>query len=162
MENIYSWAITVCISVLCACVLNILAPNGKMKKIFHYVLGLFLFLSFLSPLQEIDISSIYSDILSYDEKKLPNEIGLNISEVTQQYFHDNITALIENELQQINITPVKTEIFMDTSSPESISITKAVIYIKRSDASNKARIASRLIDNLGIQSEIYILEEQNE
>ena len=55
MENIRSWAFSLCVSAICGSLLNMLLPEGCGQKTFKAVLCIFLLCVILSPLKNMEV-----------------------------------------------------------------------------------------------------------
>ena len=63
MEFIKQWTFCVCISLITASIFSLLAPRGSMQGFFKLLISVFVFISFLVPLQnagkiDFDLSKI--------------------------------------------------------------------------------------------------------
>ena len=161
MSSITAWATIICLCAVSASVLNMMTPSGNMNKIFKYILGVFLICAVIIPISqfslddfEIDEDIFDEDIGTYDSDRL--------YDIKNEYMADSVVALIDRTLQKISVKPLETEIFMDNSDEQSISITKAVITISAEDAKSKQAITELIKNDLGIDAEVYIEEDINE
>lgn len=159
MNGISSWAIVICIAALCSSVMSMLSPIGEMKKIFRYILGVFILCAIILPIGDIEIDDFSLDNLSGNIKEAEN-IASDINSITTENLYDSVTELINTQVESFEISPVKTEIIMDIDKTNCISITKAIIYINRRDAKYKQKIISAIKNNLGISTEVYLTEER--
>jgi len=138
--------------------MSMLSPEGEMKKIFRYILGVFILCAIVLPIGDTTLDALTLDNIGGNLEDAQN-IASDINSITTESLYDSITELIDTQVSSFGISPVKTEIIMDIDKTTSISITKAIIYIKRSDAEYKQKIIAAIKSNLGINAEVYLTEE---
>ncbi|MBR3148800.1 MAG: hypothetical protein IKF64_01400 [Eubacterium sp.] len=54
MDFIKQWCASVCISLIVATVISMLSPRGSMNRFFKMMISVFIFISFLLPLQDFN------------------------------------------------------------------------------------------------------------
>ena len=158
MKEISSWAVIICMAAAAATVLNMMTPSGNMNKIFKYVLGVFLISSIIIPISQISPGdfSLDTDFLSSDIENTDFT-----ADIKNEYMANTLVSLVESELENIGVKPLKTEILMDNLSDSGISINKVAVTIRENDKYNALKISDTLKKNLGLSADIYIEEENN-
>ena len=90
MDFIKSWTFCICITLMLSVVFSVLTPKGSMGRFYKIIISMFIFISFLFPLTEFDISdfkfdfdfgSEYSDVLeNAAQKQIESSVGSALSE----------------------------------------------------------------------------------
>ena len=80
MEQIKTWAFSVCLAVVCGAILNMLAPEGNLQKTFKCIISIFFLCVIIAPVSKIDIPNfkntekIFSEINTETEENEFDEI----------------------------------------------------------------------------------------
>ena len=90
MDFIKSWTFCICITLMLSVVFSVLTPKGSMGRFYKIIISMFIFISFLFPLTEFDISdfkfdfdfdSEYSEVLeNAAQKQIESSVGSALSE----------------------------------------------------------------------------------
>ena len=70
MDFVRQWTVFVCITVLICVVLSFLTPNGNMGRFYRMIISVFIFLSFIYPFTQADISFKPVQIKEYNTNSI--------------------------------------------------------------------------------------------
>ncbi|MDD5923461.1 MAG: hypothetical protein PUC88_01575 [Clostridia bacterium] len=158
MEKISAYAVIISMASICAGLMNIISPDGAMKKVFRYVLSLFLICAIVIPFKDFK----WSDIQFSFDQDLPNtsfEISSEIDELTKSKLDESVSQIVQNELESVGVSDATIKIIMDIDSDNCIYITRAEVYIKKSYVNLKQTIKNNIKTNIGIDADIYLTGE---
>lgn len=158
MSFIKQWSTLICVSSLICVIAELMLPPGKMEKIMHMVLGGFIICVIISPFSKkiskskINLKTEYD----YSDKNKTSKLSSNIEQQVKELLNNNIKGIIFNSLKNINVTPEKIEIFMDTNADNCISIIKCKIFINEDNPNIRKQIINTIKNDLGIETEVII------
>ena len=148
------------LNIITACVVSVLieflVPVGKMSKIMHSVLCLFVICVLISPVIRKNKMLNFDEIFGQDFEIFNQNLDFN-KNINNQFINlskYNIEKLILNELKKEQIFPKKIEIFMDINSDNCIEIIRAKIYLNKNYISLKSDIYRKVMEKFGVLSEI--------
>lgn len=138
-------------AMVCGVVLN-LTPEGKFRQISKFLCGLFLTISLLHPLSEMDLSRIASTW------QLPTDISAeDISAMAQDYSRSLLSERIKREAEEYILdkaTDLGVSITADIHlSWDDIPIPTEVILSGSSDPTVKKQLETLIAQDLGIAKE---------
>ena len=145
MDFIKQWTLTISATLIISIVFSLLTPKGNMGRFFKVVLAMFIFVSFIYPINNADFDF---SLPAFDETEF---------EDSQQSSYENIIETnlknILNEGNYINST-VKVSI---TLKNEEISVNRLEIGIL--DEFDKKEVKNYIEDKTGFNAEVYYLGE---
>lgn len=137
-------------ALVCGVVLN-LTPEGKFRQISKFLCGLFLTISLLHPLSEMDLSRIASTW------QLPDASAEDISAMAQDYSRSLLSERIKREAEEYILdkaTDLGVSITADIRlSWDDIPIPTEVILSGSSDPTVKKQLETLIAQDLGIAKE---------
>ena len=144
MEFFRQWTFCVCVSLVTASVFSLFAPRGSMQGFFKLLISVFVFISFLVPLQnagklDVDLSKI----------EITDELRLSQNSTAQTMLNSEVSRV----LQENNIlgADVRSTVRYDTNSGE-MDIKDLQVAV--SDEYNKSEVESLIFDSLGIKARV--------
>ncbi len=143
--------ISVTISSLFGCIVLSLVPNGVMKEIAKFTVGLFIANALFTPITQIRLPSIESIFMKNDNKiqteieNAKNQSNQIILEVSNQNLCDTITQNLKN---QGYICDIKAELSL--AEDNNINIDNIYIY---SDVNDYNKISEFISSNYQISKE---------
>lgn len=156
MEELKSWAFSVCAAVVCGAVLNMLVPESNLQKTFKCVICVFILCVLVSPLSKIKFPDI---------KDMNNEYYAGESELSENEFSELSAGLIEEKIlndtsellkdEKINFDDISVKI--NISENGSIDINKFTLTLKNSDGLNSVK--EKVEQKIGIEPEIVVSGE---
>ncbi len=153
MENVYSWAATVTVCSVIACIVEILTSNSSLEKTVRFVLGVFMLCVITVPImdtvtqiEDIDISTEYE----YDENS--NEM----KEAQIKILKSRIKELVEKTLGENDIKPLVTLITIDIDDNSNIKSINASVTLQDADAQAAVNAEKLIRTELGIECNVSI------
>lgn len=144
MEFIKQWTFCVCISLITASIFSLLAPRGSMQGFFKLLISVFVFISFLVPLQnagkiDFDLSKI----------EITDELQLSQNSTAQTMINAEVKRFLDDN--EIIGSDVSSIVRYDKSSGE-IDIKDLQVAV--SDEYDKSEVEALIFDSLGIKARV--------
>jgi hypothetical protein len=152
MDAIKSWAVTICLAALAAGIAGIIAPSGKMEKVYKFAVSLFFLCCMLVPLFSIKGISLGKISLDYTSNSVPNrEIASTVNEQAIHLAQQNVAALVKNCCLSCGAEPKSVTVKVAASGTNSaMSVESAEVTLKTADMQKKQKIADAVMNKLGI------------
>lgn len=155
MEALKAWGTTVCIAALAAGIAGIIAPSGKMEKVYKFAVSLFFLCCLLVPL--FSLKNITPDSISLSQTGSMSNAALSsaVKEQAASVAQQNVASLVDNCCRSKGVVPVKIRVqiaFAGSSSKMSVSLVRVVL--KSSDMPKQAEITDTIKNKLGIDVKI--------
>jgi hypothetical protein len=151
MDALKSWGITLCLAVLAAGIAGIIAPSGKMEKVFKFAVSLFFLCCVLVPL--FNIKSIHLDKIEINQFGVSYNSAINatVNEEAARIAQQNVEQLIKNSCKTCGVEPeaVNVKIAANPASGE-INVVSAEIVLKKRDMAKSSKISDTVMRSLGI------------
>ncbi len=159
MKQIDSWATLICmVSIVCT-LLELLAPDGNMKKTMKTVISMFMLCSIIFPLIKI-ISTIDLSLDKFANScNSLSETSKSYSKTCENYAEEKINKLVLKTLNENGVKAKKVETSMDINETSSISINKTVIFLSENNKDLKLRAQSIAKRELGLDCDVVIIQE---
>lgn len=151
MTGVREWSVILCLSALASCMLEMIIPSGRIEKIMRFVLGGFLLCAMISPLQNLNFQFPSLDISGSEQVQ---GFSVKFERQVVNAAKDNVEALVGQRLREAQIPYKKVEAVMDTSSSDSIGISKLIVTTD--DPEDKILIQKYLEEKLQIQTEVAV------
>lgn len=150
MEALKSWGITICLAALAASIAAIIAPSGKMEKVFKFALSLFFLCCMLVPI--FSLKNIKLNLNMTQESSISNnELSSTVSKQATDIAQQNIAQLVASCCRSCGAEPIAVNVkIASKSSSDIMSIESAEVLLKTSDMSKKGMIADAVKKELGI------------
>lgn len=148
MDSIKQWAMTICFAALAAGLANIIAPKGNLEKVYKFAVSLFFLCCVLVPLFNLKGISLNINMQSVSQQN--SNLQKTVDEQKLSETQSSVSALITETCKKKGVTPlsVTTKAAIDKSG--NISISSAVIKLKKDNLVKKAEITTAVKDELGI------------
>lgn len=137
MDFVRQWTVFVCITVLICVVLSFLTPNGNMGRFYRMIISVFIFLSFLYPFIQADISFKPVQIKEY-----------NTSSIYDDYVESQISALLNSN------SVIGADILCSSSINKNNEIVLEDVVVAVSDEYDVKDVDALIFDNLGIRARV--------
>ena len=147
MNLFNEYVYTVCINLIFITLISIIVPTGSSKRIMKAVISVFVMLSFIVPIKNIDADFASLDFEIYDN--LEEEIKYNSYE---KIIKDNIERALNKAGYEAASCIVKMNVDDDLIDIELVSI--AI-----SDDYSKEEVKNYLYNDLGLVAEVYYVGE---
>ena len=137
MDFVRQWTVFVCITVLICVVLSFLTPNGNMGRFYRMIISVFIFLSFLYPFTQSDISFKPVQIKEY-----------NTNSIYDDYVESQISALLNSN------SVIGADILCTSSINKNNEIVLEDVVVAVSDEYDVKDVDALIFDNLGIRARV--------
>jgi stage III sporulation protein AF len=159
MDAVRSWATTVCLAALIAGIAGMIAPSGKLEKVYKFAVSLFFLCCLLIPifsLKNIALGSI--NLPQTQNDSASSSLQGAVDSQAQQVAEDNISQLVKNCCTGCGVTPLAIHITVENIN-EKMSVQFAEVVLKSSDMGQGDKIKKAAMNNLGI--DVKIKEGEN-
>ena len=154
MDGIRSWATTACLAALAAGIAGIIAPSGKLEKVYRFAVSLFFLCCLLVPLfnmQNINLGNITLPQTQYGTASTSLQDTVNMQ--TQEIADQNISQLVDNCCLGCGITPVTVNVkFSGTSG--NLTVQSVEVVLKAADMGSQQNVKDAIKNKLGIDAEV--------
>lgn len=145
MDFIKQWTLTISATLIISIIFSLLTPKGNMGRFFKVVLAMFIFVSFIYPIENADFDFV---LPSFDEAEF---------EDSQQSSYEKI---IETNLIQI----LEEENYINSKVNVNISIKNEEITVNNLDIGildefDKKEVKDYIEEKTGFNAEVYYLGE---
>ena len=156
MNGITGSAVALCAGCILCSVIGMLMPNGKSKKVFSLVLGLFLICSVILPIKNavrdfnnlLQSSTENSAIMQSADDKLKDSIIRQTA--------DNLVLALNELYNSEGLTPKNITVAVTKESDDGIKVDEICIYITKEDEVNKNKYVKLTYDNTKIKPKIIV------
>ena len=147
MDFFKEWIFCVCATLIISVVFSLFTPQGSMKDFYKIAISIFIFISFLYPFKNFDISDIQID---------SSQQILDINNESNKSYESEINAQIKALLKKEGIVGanVSSKVRFDIEETE-LEIKEVVISIP--DEYSKSSVEKLVFDELGINSEVVYI-----
>lgn len=152
MENLSLWVAELCVCSVAVAVAEGILPEGNIKKTVYFILGLIVLTCFASPIRNFEMSDL--NIKSQEELSEGNTDWLN--RTTQDVFEDNVTFLIEDCLEDMNVKSEKIELYTDINEDNCIFIDKVRITVSDEYSNRIDDISNGICQTLGLDTDVIV------
>lgn len=151
MQAIQNWGYALCVAALVSCIIQIISPEGVMKKIINMVLSIFFICCLLSPiLGNTEIHLLTQEISNDEANHIAQQIELNVTEQYYAIAEQNIKTIVTEKLAEIKVVPKEIKVCINKESDDSVSIDRIEIQLAEKDEEMHSYIRKYLMDYLGI------------
>ena len=158
MGLIKEWSGLICLVSMASILFELILPPGKMEKMMHMVLSVFMICMIIYPFADrknrldLNIKKISSGYIDKEKTKFIKKINEQIEYLAQE----NIKRVVAGVLKDNNTKYEKIEIFMDTDEDRNISIIKCRIHLNTSDFNLKEKVRGDVEKKLRIKTEVIV------
>ncbi len=145
MDFVKEWTFGICITLIVCVVISLLLPSGVTGKYGRAILSLFIFVSFLIPFTDGDISFAFPDMQISD-----------VEEQQEDTYSSLISAKVKSSLENAGYDGVNVDCSV-TLVDEEITINSLTVSIP--DEYSKDEVKSLIYDSLGLAAEVYYIGE---
>ena len=148
MEFLKQWSFCVCLTLVISVIFSVLSPGGEMKRFYKIMISVFIFISFIYPLKDYNMSEFKPDISSQI---------FEINENSNKSYENEINRIIKTFLREKGITAnVSSKVSFNIENSE-IEVKSVVISIP--EEYSKSEVQSLVFDKLGINSKVVYVGE---
>lgn len=144
MDFIKQWVLGVCITLILSVVFSLLTPKGNMGRIYKVILAMFIFISFILPLNSNDI-----------EISIP-DFDFSLSDSQEDSYKNLVESNIRTSLENGGYTSCIIDCDVEYSNDEIIVNSLVVSVPAQYD---KKEVEKYIYDELEMVAEVYSLGE---
>ena len=155
MTQLNAWTVSVCTAVSAAAILEMIAPDNKLGKSVHMVIGLFLMCAIFLPF------SGGFNIEWPEPTRAAAERNLNAKTLEEEVKRQSlanmearVAELTEKRLMEEGINVKKIRVVMDTLSDGRIEISQADLWLDSEWLTSEGKIREILENQLGLRATI--------
>jgi hypothetical protein len=154
MDALKSWALTICFAALAAGIAGIIAPSGKIEKVYKFAVSLFFLCCLLVPLFSLKNISLTGIDLNKTSGVSSSELNSVVSEQAAGVARQNISQLVARCCRSCGVEPVKVNVLVSTGTDGAMSVKSAEVVLRAADMAKKAKIATTVMNRLGMSVKI--------
>lgn len=159
MSALSHLALTMCYLSVAVTVLSLFLPQKRTRKIFSFVIGLFVICSLISAFRN---TSIAVSELHIEEFNYNSENSDEYTDAVKQKTADNLVSAIDELLRSEGIEAKDIRLSLKISDEGRIYAQEVVIYIGEEDLLRKQEIESIIYRNLSKEPLVYVEKEEVE
>ncbi len=157
MEEIKSWACSVCAAAVCGAVFKMMFPEGNLQKIFKCVICVFFLCTVISPLMEIELPDFKN--IADSEYDFPKE-NTEFNDISAKVIEEQIIADTSELLLDDGIVLSDISVKINISGSGGIDINKFALTLDRNYDFNM--IKEKVKQKIGIEPEIFVSGEKTD
>lgn len=150
MEALKSWGITVCLAALAAGVAGIIAPGGKMDKVYKFAVSLFFLCCMLVPLFNLKNIPLGSVNLANTYTASGNNLDSTVKTQEKLLARQKIAKLIKSCCESCGVKPLGVDVYLKNDSASQISVDNIEVTLRAKDMPKKSDIEENIKNRLGI------------
>ena len=148
MDTVYSWAITVTVCAVIACIMEMISGGTKLMGTVRLVTGLFMICSAILPAAELFRDLSFTDLSPEDV--IPPAV-LDTENAEKKLICEKLRELTEKTLAAHDIYPLSSDIQLDIDETGKINAVHADILMDNSNAPAADEAALIIRRELGIE-----------
>lgn len=151
MDFLKSWGITVCMAALAAGIAGIIAPTGKMEKVYKFAVSLFFLCCLLVPLfslKHITLGSIRIDERSI---KADSSMDATVSEQAKSVAELNVSNLIQSCCRSVGTAPERIDVQVAYTGGK-MSVHSIEVILKASEKKKQSIVREAIKNKLGLDA----------
>ncbi len=157
MTALSDLALTFCYLSVAVTVLSLFLPQKRTRKIFGFVIGLFVVCSLISSVIHSPFDFEKLEIEDVTLKQTDNEA---YNKAVKQAAADNLVASLDELLRSEGIEARDIRLSLKISDKGRIYIEDVVIYISEEDMSRKNDVTRIIQANLSKEPQVYVEKEE--
>jgi stage III sporulation protein AF len=150
MEALRSWATTACLAALVAGLAGIIAPSGKLEKVYKFAVSLFFLCCLLVPL--FTLKSINLNNLTIPQTQVNSAaaaLQTTVNNQAEQMAESNIIQLVKNCCSDCSAAPLDVTVNVNSVGGK-LSVESAEVILKSADMNKQKAIQDEVMSKLGI------------
>lgn len=161
MSSVSSLASALCYLCVAVTVISLFLPQKRTRKIFGFVIGLFVICSLIACFKNVTINEKDS-LLSADNITLPKASDSDYTEMVKQQTAENLVAAADELLRSEGFEAKDIRISLKISDEGRIYVNDVVIYISKEDVPRTGAIRDLIYRNLSKEPRVYVEKEKME
>ena len=148
MDNVKTFAVTLCLCCIACSIISLLCSDTRMKKVVSLVMGAFIVCSLLLPLFSLTALSADDFRITTDSTGLDIDSEESYKKAVLDETAKNLVIAADDLLKQEEIRAKNIELAIKLSEDDSIYISKIYIYINKADEQKAEKIKSIIEKNM--------------
>ena len=153
MDLLKSWGITVCLAALAAGIAGIIAPTGKMEKVYKFAVSLFFLCCLLVPLFSLKNITLRSVRLDNAYNRTNSNMIYTVSEQAIRIARINITDLIISCCRNSGTVPERVDVKIAYNNGK-MSVGSVKVTLKATDDKKCQSVREAIKNKLGLDATI--------
>ena len=153
MDMLKSWGITVCMAALAAGIAGIIAPTGKMEKVYKFAVSLFFLCCLLVPLFNLKNIALRSVRIADSNTTTASGLTETVSAQAQSVAEQNVANLVESCCRNCGTIPQKIDVQIAYSGVK-MSVRSVTVMLKASDRTKQKIVKDAIKDKLGLLANV--------
>lgn len=155
MSAFVSSVTVICISLLVAAIVKLMAPQGNCEKILKRIISMFVLISVAICASSVVKALNSEKMKTYDSKISDNVADIEVLETTADYVADYIVGLLESE----GIVETTAEVKIQADENSVINISEVCIYISKEQISSSHKIIEIIKENFLLTPDVIVKEQ---
>lgn len=152
MNSVNLWVAEICLCAVTVTIAENILPSGNIKKTVYFVLSLIVMMSFISPIKDFSVTSLDLSLVSEEEILFENTDWFN--RMTEESFQSNVSLLVEECLDKIEVKAKNIEVITDKTEDNSIVID--IVKITIEDKEKIDVVSNEIYTQLGLNCDVII------
>lgn len=161
IDSVRQWVAGICCAAVACTLLELLHPNGNLKKTARFVTTLFFLAVLVLP-----IKSFHADLSQLPQNNL--NATTEQADAVQRLMHSQIIAAAEEQVRQtahdtitqIHLTPLRIETKIERETDGTYYLSVFDVYLHESDRAYAATVRMRLYRAIGTEPRVLFQSEK--
>lgn len=149
-------ALTVCYISVAVTIISLFLPQKRTRRIFGFVIGLFVTASLIAAVKGISLQIGDSDL---GEIAVPETSVEDLNEAVKQKTAENLVAATDELLRSEDIEAKDIRLRLKITDEGRIFVEDVVIYISEDDFFKKQKVEQIVYGNLSKEPRVYVEKE---
>ena len=158
MNVLSQLALTLCYLSVAVTVMSLFVPQKRTRKIFCFVIGLFVIASIVLGVRNLTISEDI-DLSDLNTAQMPEYSESDYNDMILRRTADNLVKATDEILRSEGIEAEDIRLSLKISDEGRIYVDRAVIYISEDDLLRRQEIKSIISRNLSKEPLVYVQKE---
>lgn len=128
MEAIKTIGASICLTIVATSIFSMLMPNTKLDKILKFAISLFFLASLVSPFANASFD-FHIDLDAIAPQQTTNQVKTAMDNSFSELAAMNLEAGISRMLKQNGIAVKKTQVIINKSELDNITISKLIVHV---------------------------------
>ena len=161
MNALNALSVVICCAGVGAGMMSVLIPQRRTKRIFSFILGLFLLVTVVNGVKSA-IADLHFDSVGSEEYALPTYSDSDYTDAVVQQTADTLVKAIDELLRDQGISAQDIRLTVNISSDGRITADRIDIYMSEAYRSRKNDVRSIVYTHLAKEPNIYVQGQEAE
>ena len=149
MEELRSWAVTVCLAALAAGIAGMVTPKGNLEKTYRFTVSLFFLCCVLIPVFQMKNIRLNMDIPALSSSAGDAvQSTVDSQKITQA--QDSVSRLVTETFRQNGATPRSVRTTASLSKDGAVSVDRVDVVLSKTNYSRKDSLTKAVQSSLGV------------